>query len=112
MRPPYLIHAPGWQVEHPRDGCGRVERVHELHTLLREAGLVVQPRSSFLWTDDAYGPYARELQERGAEDAQAKGRITADEQRRWADTLEALARSGDFYYGLVYHRILGTRASV
>ena len=78
-----------------------------LHPYLRDAGLELLPRRSFLWTDDEYGPYTRELLERIADDALAEGRITAAERPRWTRTLEALAASGDFYYGIVYHRIAG-----
>lgn len=75
--------------------------------LLREAGLEPLPRRSFLWTDDGYGPYTRELLGRLADAALEAGRITAAEREEWGTGLEALADSGDFYYGLVYHRVAG-----
>lgn len=78
-----------------------------LRPLLREAGLRLLPRKSFLWTDDEYLPYTRELLDRIAADALKAGRITTAERERWTATLESLADSGDFYYGLVYHRIAG-----
>ncbi len=78
-----------------------------LRPLLRRAGLDLLPRSSFLWTDDEYGPYTRDLLSRLADDALKAGRITNPERERWTATLEALAASGDFYYGIVYHRIAG-----
>lgn len=75
--------------------------------LLREAGLEPLPRRSFLWTDDGYGPYTRELLGRLADAALEACRITAAEREEWGTGLEALADSGDFYYGLVYHRVAG-----
>ena len=78
-----------------------------LRPLLREAGLDLLPRCSFLWTDDEYLPYTRELLDRISADALKAGRITAAERERWTATLESLADAGDFYYGLVYHRIAG-----
>lgn len=81
-----------------------------LRPSLRNAGLTLLPRKSFLWTDDAYGPYAREMLLRTADDARKLGRITDAEHATWAATLDALATTGDFYYGLVYHRIAATRA--
>ncbi len=78
-----------------------------LRPLLREAGLRLLPRKSFLWTDDEYLPYTRELLDRIAADALKAGRVTAAERERWTDILESLVDSGDFYYGIVYHRIAG-----
>jgi SAM-dependent methyltransferase len=78
-----------------------------LRPLLREAGLRLLPRKSFLWTDDEYLPYTRELLDRIASDALKAGRVTAAECERWTATLESLAEAGDFYYGIVYHRIAG-----
>ncbi len=78
-----------------------------LRPLLREAGLELLPRRSFLWTDDRYLPYTRELLEGLADAALAAGRITAAERERWTEMLEGVAASGDFYYGLVYHRVAG-----
>jgi SAM-dependent methyltransferase len=78
-----------------------------LRPLLREAGLSLLPRRSFLWTDDEYLPYTRDLLDRIADDALENRRISAAERGRWTDTLESLAEAGDFYYGLVYQRIAG-----
>lgn len=78
-----------------------------LRPLLREAGLDLLPRRSFLWTADEYGPYTRDLLSRLADDALKAERITPAERERWTATLEALAASGDFYYGIVYHCIAG-----
>ncbi|CAN5154670.1 hypothetical protein BH18ACT10_BH18ACT10_08350 [soil metagenome] len=74
---------------------------------MREAGLRLLPRRSFLWTDDEYLPYTRDLLDRIAADALKGDRIADAEHARWTETLESLAESGDFYYGLVYHRIAG-----
>lgn len=82
-----------------------------LRPLLRAAGLELLPRRSFLWTDDHYGPYTRELLGRLAEAALEAGRITAAEIEEWTTGLEALADAGDFYYGLVYHRVAGRAPS-
>lgn len=81
-----------------------------LRPLLREAGLGLLPRRSFLWTDEAYGPYTRELLGSIADAAREAGRITDAERREWSETLDGLAVAGDFYYGLVYHRVAGRRA--
>lgn len=81
-----------------------------LYPLLREAGLNLLPRRSFLWTDDEYGPYTRDLLARIADDALKAERITAGERRDWGSELESLAAAGEFYYGLVYHRIAGRAA--
>ena len=78
-----------------------------LRPLLRDAGLDVLPRRSFLWTDDEHGPYTRDLLSRIADDALKAERITAADRERWTDTLETLAAAGDFYYGIVYHCIAG-----
>ncbi|MBX5484037.1 MAG: methyltransferase domain-containing protein [Myxococcaceae bacterium] len=80
-----------------------------LRPLLRAAGLQLLPRASFLWTDDHFGPYVRNVLTTAADDALKAGRITAEERQQWWRTLEALAEEGDFYYGLVYHRVAGTR---
>jgi SAM-dependent methyltransferase len=80
-----------------------------MRPILRAAGLALLPPASFLWTTYRYGPYMRDLNERMADDALARGRIQADERAEWTGTLEALDASGDFYYGLVYHRIAGRR---
>jgi len=80
-----------------------------LGPLLRDAGLGVLPRASFLWTSDAYGPYLRDLLGHLAADAAGSGSITEDERETFLRTLEDLAARGDFAYGLVYHRIAGRR---
>ena len=78
-----------------------------LRPIMREAGLQVLPRRSFLWTDDSYGTYTRDLLERFADAGSEQGRITPEERDQWKKTLEQLARAGDFYYGIVYHLIAG-----
>jgi SAM-dependent methyltransferase len=80
-----------------------------LRPILREAGLQVLPRRSFLWTDDAYGAYTRDLLERFADAAFDRGLIQPQERDDWKHSMEDFARSGDFYYGVVYHRIAGRR---
>ncbi len=80
-----------------------------LRPLLRKAGLAVLPRQSFLWTDDHYGTYTRDVLERFADAALDRGDIRPEEREEWNQTLKDLAESGDFYYGLVYHRIAGRR---
>jgi hypothetical protein len=81
-----------------------------LRPILRSAGLQVLPRRSFLWTDDGYGAYTRELLERFADSALERGYIKPEERDEWKKTLNNLAESGDFYYGIVYHCIAGRRA--
>jgi SAM-dependent methyltransferase len=78
-----------------------------LRPLLRAAGLQPLSRRSFLWTDDAYGDYTRDLLERLADASCEKGHITPDERDEWKTILNNLAASGDFYYGIVYHLIAG-----
>jgi SAM-dependent methyltransferase len=78
-----------------------------LRPLLREAGLTPVPRRSFLWTDEEYLPYTRGLLAGLADAALRDGRITAGEREEWTETLERQAANGDFYYGLVYHRVAG-----
>jgi 2-polyprenyl-3-methyl-5-hydroxy-6-metoxy-1,4-benzoquinol methylase len=80
-----------------------------LRPVLREAGLQVLPRRSFLWTDDSYGAYTRDLLERFADAGSDQGRLTPEESQQWKSTLEELAGAGDFYYGIVYHLIAGRR---
>ncbi len=80
-----------------------------LRPLVREAGLDPLPRASFLWIDTAMGRYTRNVLQRTADDMVALGEFTAEEGTRWMKTLDDLAASGDFYYGLVYHRIAGRR---
>ncbi len=81
-----------------------------LRPLLRNAGLSLLPRKSYIWTDDEYGTYARELIFRMAAEASANGRISERERDEWLAELNKLAAAGDFYYGLVYHRIAAERA--
>lgn len=81
-----------------------------LRPLLREAGLEPLPRRSFLWTDGRYEPYTRELLGRLADAALEAGRITAAERDEWGSGLDTLSDAGDFYYGLVYHRVAGQAA--
>jgi SAM-dependent methyltransferase len=78
-----------------------------LRPLLRKAGLQVLPRRSFLWTDETYGSYMRDLLERFAKAACDRGQITLEEEEEWKKTLDELTRTGDFYYGLVYHLVAG-----
>ena len=80
-----------------------------LRPILRGAGLQVLPRCSFLWTDDAYGAYTRDLLEKFGDAACDQGRIQPGEREEWKRTLAELAGSGDFYYGIVYHRVAGRR---
>ena len=80
-----------------------------LRPVLREAGLQLLPRRSFLWTDEAYGAYTRDLLERFADSASDQGRITPEERDEWKMTLDEQAGSGDFYYGIIYHLIAGKR---
>jgi SAM-dependent methyltransferase len=75
--------------------------------ILRAAGLQVLPRRSFLWTDDTYGPYTRDLLERFADAAVARDIIKPAESDEWKKTLNDLAETGDFYYGMVYHLVAG-----
>ena len=80
-----------------------------LRPVLREAGLQLLPRRSFLWTDETYGAYTRDLLERFADSASDQGRITPAERDEWKRTLDELAGTGDFYYGILYHLIAGKR---
>ena len=80
-----------------------------LRPFLRQAGLQGLPRRSFLWTDDAYGAYTRELLETFADAACQRGQIKPEERDEWKTTLDSLAESGDFYYGIVYHLVAGRR---
>jgi|GEM_PF-2929149 len=82
-----------------------------LRAVLKQAGLLVLPRRSFLWTDDRYGPYTRELLERMTAAAQARGSVTAEEAARFTSGLERAAGEGEFYYGIVYHRVAGVAPS-
>ena len=78
-----------------------------LRPLLRAAGLHVAPDRAFLWTEDHYGPYLRDLLGRFAKDALDLHRITAEERQLWLETLEDLSQTNDFWYGLTYHAIAG-----
>lgn len=80
-----------------------------LRPLLRDAGLTVLPRRSFLWTDDAYGPYTRDLLAGMADAACKSGRLRPGEREEWTRVLQELADSGDFFYGMVYHLVAGRR---
>jgi len=81
-----------------------------LRAPLRQAGLQVLPRRSFLWTDEAYGVYTRDLLERFAHASRDRGQITLEEEQEWKKTLDEIAKAGDFYYGLVYHLVAGRHA--
>ncbi|HYD43110.1 MAG TPA: methyltransferase domain-containing protein [Anaeromyxobacter sp.] len=78
-----------------------------LRAALRRAGLSVLPRRSFLWTDEGYGAYTRELLDGMTRGALARGSITAADAARFAAGLERAAAEGEFYYGIVYHRVAG-----
>ncbi len=80
-----------------------------LRPLLRQAGLELLPRRSFLWTDDVGGPYTRALLAHMADDAVRAGRLTAEQRLEWTASLEQLRTSGEFYYGLVYHFVAGRK---
>lgn len=81
-----------------------------LRPLLRDAGLTLLPRRSFLWTDEEYLSYTRGLLASFADSALREGRITAEERDEWGEALEHQAASGNFYYGLVYHRMAGRKS--
>lgn len=80
-----------------------------LRRVLRQAGLELLPRRSFLWTDDHYGAYTREFLPRAADSAITKGSISAEEAARFKESLSQAAATGDFYYSIVYHRVAGRR---
>jgi SAM-dependent methyltransferase len=81
-----------------------------LRPVLRAAGLKPLPRRSFLWSDDDYGAYTRDLLERFADAACERGQILPEQRDEWKQTLNTLAESGDFYYGIIYHLVAGRRA--
>jgi len=81
-----------------------------LRPVLRAAGLKPLERRSFLWTDDRYGDYTRDLLERFADDAVERGQIQPEERDEWKQTLNDLAEAEDFYYGIVYHLVAGRHA--
>ncbi|WAS96456.1 methyltransferase domain-containing protein [Nannocystis punicea] len=78
---------------------------HGLRRYVREAGFSLLPRTSFLWTDDTFSPYLRDLMTRYADDAVTDG-LPSAEAARFIAGLEALAVEGECYYGMVYHRVL------
>lgn len=80
-----------------------------LRPVLREAGLRVLPRRSFLWTDDHYGAYSRIVLERFAEALFKLGHIQESECDAWKQTWDKLAEAGDFYYAIVYHLVAGQK---
>lgn len=81
-----------------------------LRPALKAAGLKGVPRKSYLWTDELYGAYSRDLLGGFADAAFQDGRISQAERENWDPTLHALTQQGDFYYGLVYHRVGGKKA--
>ncbi len=83
-----------------------------LRATLRQAGLAPLPRRSFLWTDDTYGDYTRDLLGRFAHSASDREYITPAERDEWQHTLESLAKRGDFYYGIVYHLIAASNKTL
>jgi SAM-dependent methyltransferase len=82
-----------------------------LRPLLREAGLHVEARRSFVWSTDTHGPYTRDLLAHLATDATRAGRIDEAERVRFLDLVEAQTARGDFTYGIVYHLVCGRRVS-
>ena len=80
-----------------------------LRPCLRDAGLGLLPRASFLWTSETYGPYLRDLFGHLTADAVASGSLREDERATFGVTLEELSARGDFGYAIVYHRIAGRR---
>jgi len=80
-----------------------------LRPIMRDAGLELLERRSFLWTDDHYGAYTRELLPRAADAATSKGSITAEDAARFKESLSQSAASGDFYYSILYHRVAGRK---
>ncbi len=80
-----------------------------LRRLLREEGLELLPRRSFLWTSERLCPYLRDLLGRAADEAAAEGRLDRDRGQTLLGELEALEEAGDFYYGLVYHLVAASK---
>lgn len=80
-----------------------------LRNLLEAAGLTPLPLASYVWSDERYGPYVRELLERIADVAHSRGSISLSECQAFKTMLNSRAEAGNFYYGLVYHRIAGRR---
>jgi hypothetical protein len=81
-----------------------------LRKYLRQAGLSLLPRRSFLWTEEEYGPYLRDLLGRFLEANLANGSMTQAEVNEVKSTLQSLASEGDFFYSLNYHLIAGQKA--
>ncbi|MBZ5710057.1 methyltransferase domain-containing protein [Nannocystis pusilla] len=86
------------RVKRPWQGLG-------LRRYVREAGFSLLPRQSFLWTDERFSPYLRDLMTRYADDAVLDG-LPPAEAARFIAGLEALDAEGECYYGMVYHRVL------
>ena len=80
-----------------------------LRGLLRSTGLELLPTQSFVWTETTYDFYVRDLLDRYLQFRLQEGVLTADEVADWRTALQELADAGDFYYGLVYHRIVGQK---
>mgnify|MGYP000853171523 FL=1 len=80
-----------------------------LRAALRRAGLAVEPTVSHLWSTTSFGPYLRDLFGRSVAEGMKAGRLTADEAQRFLGGLAHADAAGDFYYGLVYHRILAIK---
>ncbi len=78
-----------------------------LRRLVREEGMKLFPKQSFLWIDERYGAYTRALLGRMADAARSRGDLTDAELDRFKETLEDLARAGDFHYSMTYHLIAG-----
>jgi len=86
--------------KHPWQGLG-------LRRYVREAGFTLLPRTSFLWVEDSYSPYLRDLMTRYADHAVLDG-LPPEEAARFLAGLEALDAEGECYYGMVYHRVLAS----
>jgi SAM-dependent methyltransferase len=78
-----------------------------LRRLLREEGLRLFPKQSFLWADERYGAYTRDLLGRMADAARSRGDLTEAEVERFKGTMEDLVRAGDFQYTMTYHLVAG-----
>jgi len=76
---------------------------------LKGAGLEPLPLASHVWSDERYGPYVHELLERFADAAASKGVVSEAESNTFKEMLNVRAQNGEFYYGLVYHRIAGRK---
>ncbi|MFZ5469171.1 MAG: class I SAM-dependent methyltransferase [Myxococcota bacterium] len=108
------LHHPSKELVRRVMGSGGVDSKQTLalglRPVLRAAGLTLLPCASFLWVDDAYGAYCRDLFQRFADAAFEAERISAEERHTFLSTLEALAADQEFYYGIVYHRVAGRKA--